>query len=61
MMVGLELDRVKQALNILANQCRKKRDLDIVSDFNTFNVSSKIIRLIYSYTDYINRVVWKKY
>tara|TARA_B100001057_G_scaffold354877_1_gene356878 strand:- start:12636 stop:13778 length:1143 start_codon:yes stop_codon:yes gene_type:complete len=62
MMVGLELDRVKQALNILANQCRgKKRDLDIVSDFNTLNVSSKIIRLIYSYTDYINRVVWKKY
>lgn len=62
MMVGLELERVKQALNILASQCRgKKRDLDIVSDFNTFNVSSKIIRLIYSYTDYINRVVWKKY
>ncbi len=62
MMVGLEPERVFQALDLLETQkCGDERQLQMVSDYSVPNVSDKIIRLIYSYTDYINRVVWKKY
>jgi UDP-N-acetyl-L-fucosamine synthase len=62
MMIGLEVDRVIQALSILKTQKRgKKRSLDIVKDYNVQNVSDKIIRILYSYTDYVNRNVWKCY
>ena len=62
MMVGLEMKRVKQALAILEHQSRgEDRCLMQVNDYNTPNVSEKIVRIIHSYTDYINRVVWKKY
>ena len=62
MMVGLNTDRVLQGLSILKSQQNSKnRILNIVSDYDTPNVSEKIIRIIHSYTDYVNRVVWKKY
>jgi UDP-N-acetylglucosamine 2-epimerase len=62
MMVGLEPERVMQALKILETQCRgEERTLRQVSDYSMPNVSDKIVRIIHSYTDYINRVVWKKY
>ena len=62
MMVGLEVERVVQALSLLNTQKRgKERSLDIVEDYNVFNVSDKIIRIIYSYADYVNRNVWKCY
>jgi UDP-N-acetylglucosamine 2-epimerase (non-hydrolysing) len=62
MMVGLEMDRMRQALAILATQARgTERDLRLVADYNMPNVSQKVVRIIYSYTDYVNRVVWKKY
>lgn len=62
MMVGLEVDRVRQGLTILETQLRgDKRTLSLVSDYNAPNVSEKVIRIIHSYTDYVNRVVWKKY
>lgn len=62
MMVGLEVDRVRQALRILENQSRgNTRDILLVGDYNTPNVSEKVLRIIHSYTDYVNRVVWKKY
>jgi UDP-N-acetyl-L-fucosamine synthase len=62
MMIGLEVDRVIQALSILNTQKRgKERSLDIVKDYNVQNVSDKIIRILYSYTDYVNRNVWKCY
>lgn len=61
MMVGLEKDRVMQAIKILENQPRNEnRLLNIVSDYNISNVSDKIVRIIHSYTDYVNRVIWKK-
>lgn len=61
-MVGLEVDRVRQGLNILKSQHRGScRDLRLVYDYSMHNVSEKIIRIIHSYTDYVNRVVWKKY
>jgi UDP-N-acetylglucosamine 2-epimerase len=62
MMVGLEVDRVHQGLAILADQPRGgERGLRIVSDYAVPNVSEKVVRIIHSYTDYVNRVVWKKY
>ena len=62
MMVGLKYDRILNALEILRDQKRgSQRDLNIVKDYNLDNVSKKIVRIIESYTDYVNRVVWKKY
>lgn len=62
MMVGLETDRVRQGLAILAQQPRgDERLLRQVADYSMPNVSDKVVRIIHSYTDYINRVVWKKY
>ena len=62
MMVGLEVDRVKQALVILDTQPRGDiRGLRLVADYSVPNVSDKVVRIIHSYTDYVNRIVWKKY
>lgn len=62
MMVGLEVDRVRQGLSILADQSRGDlRSLRQVADYSMPNVSDKVLRIIHSYTDYVNRVVWKKY
>jgi UDP-N-acetylglucosamine 2-epimerase (non-hydrolysing) len=62
MMVGLEVDRVRQGLAILAKQPRgSERLLRQVADYSMPNVSDKVVRVIHSYTDYINRVIWKKY
>lgn len=61
MMVGLSWRGIKVALDILETQPRgKKRILKIVEDYNMPNVSGKVVRIILSYTDYVNRVVWKK-
>ncbi len=62
MMVGLDIDRVKQGLTIIENQLRgDKRSMQLVEDYSMPNVSDKVVRIIHSYTDYVNRVVWKKY
>lgn len=61
MLVGLELDRIFQCLAILSNQQRGgERTLNTVPDYSVSNVSEKVVRIIHSYTDYVNRVVWKK-
>jgi UDP-N-acetylglucosamine 2-epimerase (non-hydrolysing) len=62
MMVGLEVERVRQGLAILQTQPRgAERALRLVADYSIPNVSDKVVRIIHSYTDYVNRVVWKKY
>ena len=62
MMVGLKAERALQALDILEHQSRDEaRLLRLVSDYSMPNVSEKVVRIILSYTDYVNRVVWKKY
>ncbi len=62
MMVGLEVERVRQGLAIVATQARgEQRYLRLVADYSMPNVSAKVVRIIHSYTDYVNRVVWKKY
>ena len=62
MMTGLNVENVMHSIEILKNQERgSSRSLNIVNDYNVKNVSEKVLRIIHSYTDYINRVVWKKY
>lgn len=66
MMVGLDVVRVRQGLVILTTQPRGDERADPhgirqVSDYSMPNVSDKVLRIIHSYTDYVNRVVWKKY
>lgn len=62
MMVGLTAERVLQGLAILDSQSRgEQRMLRLVEDYSMPNVSEKVARIILSYTDYVNRVVWKKY
>ncbi len=62
MMVGLELERVLQALSILEQQpTGAERLLRPVYDYSMPNVSDKVVRIIHSYTDYVKRVVWKQY
>ena len=61
MMVGLEKNRILQGLTILESEKREEqRTLREVSDYSMPNVSDKVLRIILSYTDYINRVVWRK-
>ncbi len=61
MMVGFNFERIKQGIKILESQSRSNnRDLSEIMDYKADNVSKKILRIIHSYTDYINRKVWKK-
>ena len=62
MMVGLTAERILQGLDILDHQPRgEERLLRLVADYSMPNVSEKIVRIVLSYTDYVNRVVWKAY
>jgi len=62
MLVGLAWERVREGLAILESQPRgQERLLRIVSDYAVPNVSEKVVRLLLSYTDYVNRVVWQKH
>ena len=58
MMVGLKKERILQGLEILETQ--EKDSLRLVADYSMPNVSDKVLRIILSYTDYVNRVVWGK-
>ena len=58
MMVGLKKDRIMQGLTIL--EAQESNTLRHVADYSMPNVSEKVLRIILSYTDYINRVVWQK-
>lgn len=62
MMTGLSPERVLQGLAILESQPRgEERLLRLVDDYSQPNVSEKVVRIIMSYTDYVNRVVWRKF
>jgi UDP-N-acetylglucosamine 2-epimerase len=61
-MAGLGVERIMQGLAILESQPRdEERLIRQVYDYSMPNVSDKVVRIIHSYTDYVNRVVWKKY
>ncbi|MGX4803512.1 UDP-N-acetyl glucosamine 2-epimerase [Bradyrhizobium guangdongense] len=62
MMVGLDIERIRQALSVLdAQSVGSKRAFRLVDDYDVSNVSDKVVRILHSYTDYVNRVVWRKY
>ncbi|MCI5182599.1 MAG: UDP-N-acetylglucosamine 2-epimerase (non-hydrolyzing), partial [Candidatus Electrothrix sp. AW1] len=61
-MTGLEVERILQGLKILEQQPHgKKRLLRLVTDYSMPNVSEKVVRIIVSYTDYVQRTVWQQY
>lgn len=61
-MSGLKPERVLDAVRVVASQHdRARRVIPVVSDYEAGPVSLQIVRIVHSYTDYINRVVWKKY
>jgi UDP-N-acetylglucosamine 2-epimerase len=61
MFTGLSVERVMDALGVLETQPRGDvRGLRMVRDYETDNVSSKVLRIILSYTDFVNRRVWRK-
>jgi UDP-N-acetylglucosamine 2-epimerase len=61
MFVGLDVDRTLQALSVLESQSRgKTRTLSLVKDYEATNVSDKVLRIILSYADFVNRKVWRK-
>jgi len=60
-MCGLEARKVMESIHIVTGQYSKdKRQFKLIPDYNVENVSKKVLRIILSYTDYINRVVWYK-
>jgi UDP-N-acetylglucosamine 2-epimerase (non-hydrolysing) len=61
MMPGLDWENISNALHVLQMQPRgERRILRIVADYNVPNVSEKVLRIILSYTDYVNRTVHRK-
>ncbi|WP_311747221.1 non-hydrolyzing UDP-N-acetylglucosamine 2-epimerase [Proteus terrae] len=61
MFTGMNTERILQAISILENQSRGNlRLINKVNDYIAPNVSEKVLRTIISYTDYVNRVIWKK-
>lgn len=62
MMVGLEVERVMQGLQVLESQSHgEARSLRLVGDYSMPNVADKVVRIVHSYRDYVMRTVWKRY
>ena len=62
MMTGVNSKRVTQAIDIIMNsESSKDRMLDLVDDYKSKNISEKVLRIIISYTDYVQRKIWKKF
>lgn len=60
-MSGLSADNILQSIAIVVSQhSREQRQFKLIADYDTDNVSKKVVRIIISYVDYINRVVWHK-
>jgi len=61
MLVGLDVERVLQGLKVLETQSRgTERSLRLVKDYEPANVSDKVLRIIISYTGFVNRRVWRR-
>lgn len=61
-MCGLEAQKVMESIQVVTKQySREDRSFRIVQDYDVENVSKKVLRIILSYIDYINRVIWKKH
>jgi UDP-N-acetylglucosamine 2-epimerase (non-hydrolysing) len=59
-MTGLSKDRILESIEVVVNQHKNDGPMRMVGDYSTDNVSKKVLRIILSYTDYVNRTVWSK-
>ena len=59
-MSGLNKNRIIESIEVVTKEHKKSRTMKIVKDYDVDNVSKKVLRIILSYTDYINRTVWYK-
>ncbi|URQ66883.1 UDP-N-acetylglucosamine 2-epimerase (non-hydrolyzing) [SAR86 cluster bacterium] len=59
-MTGLNKDRILESIEVVVNQNKIDGPMRIVNDYSIDNVSKKVLRIILSYTDYVNRTVWSK-
>ncbi len=59
-MTGLSKDRILESINVVVDQHKNNGPMRIVGDYSIDNVSKKVLRIILSYTDYVNRTVWSK-
>ena len=59
-MSGLDKNRIIESIEVVTEQFGKNNSMKIVKDYDVDNVSKKVVRIILSYTDYINRTVWHK-
>ena len=59
-MSGLEKNRILESIHVVVQQHEDKIVPEIVDDYNVDNVSSKVVKIILSYIDYVNNTVWKK-
>jgi UDP-N-acetylglucosamine 2-epimerase (non-hydrolysing) len=60
-MCGLQAERVMESIEVVTMQhAAATRQFRLIPDYDTDNVSKKMLRIILSYTDYVNRTVWKK-
>ncbi len=60
-MSGLESERVIESIEMIVNQVREGRNTQLIEDYTSLKVSSQVVNIIQSYTDYINRTVWHKF
>ena len=58
-MTGLKKESIEQAINFVTSN--EYMQASPINDYETIDVSQKVLKTIFSYTDYVNRVVWKKY
>ena len=59
-MSGIDKDRIEESINVVTQQFKNGILPKIIDDYNVENVSQKVVKIILSYIDYVNRNVWKK-
>ena len=59
-MSGLDEARIIESIEVVTRQFFENKKPHVINDYNVDNVSIKVVRIILSYIDYINRVIWKK-
>jgi UDP-N-acetylglucosamine 2-epimerase (non-hydrolysing) len=59
-MAGYKKDRVLKAVEVVTTQAKNNESFKLIPDYDVDNVSKKVVRIILSYTDYVNEFVWKK-
>jgi UDP-N-acetylglucosamine 2-epimerase (non-hydrolysing) len=61
-MCGLHAQRVLESIDVVTrHHSKEKRSFRMVQDYDTGNVSKKVLRIVLSYTDFVNRTIWHKH